>query len=129
MTIVRNHNGTNDTAEGMTHYRFSGTPTDQYEHRFEIGEQRVMKVVVMCVGSGEDQISDGVRHLTKLRVVNAEIGELHKPATDHPEFDFNEDGDGDSAAAGTDYGDYPADSDTTETEPSNVVTAEFSDNA
>jgi hypothetical protein len=125
MAKVTTFNGTNGTADGMTKYRFSGSPTDQFEHRGEVGEMRVMRVTVECVAEGYDQVSDGIRHQTKWKVVNAEIGEtVERPAGD-PELPYE--GDDDSADGGS-YGDYTGGETAASDGGSNVVTAQFSDN-
>ncbi|MGY4103456.1 DUF7171 family protein [Nocardia sp. R16R-3T] len=121
MAKVTNHNGDNhSTAEGFTKYRFSGSPTDQFEHRGEVGEIRRMSVTVECVAEGYDAINDGVRHQTKWKVTDATLGEPVERPTD-PQLDF---GDSD----GEDYGDYKDTStpDTDEAEDDGTVVA-FSD--
>lgn len=102
MAKVIAHNGvTGGTADGFTKYRFSGSPTDQFEHRGEVGEVRSMSVTVECVAEGYDQVADGVRHQTKWRVTNATLGDpVERPAD--PQLSFDEDD------QGAQYGDYSA---------------------
>ncbi|MRH86037.1 hypothetical protein GFY24_00910 [Nocardia sp. SYP-A9097] len=104
MAKVINHNGVSGgTADGFTKYRFSGSPTDQFEHRGEVGEMRQMTVQVECVAEGYDAINDGVRHQTKWRVLNATLGETIERPED-PQLAF--DGDGEDGEYG-DYADAP----------------------
>lgn len=101
MAKVTNHNGDkHSTADGFTKYRFSGSPTDQFEHRGEVGEIRRMTVTVECVAEGYDAINDGVRHQTKWKVTEATLGEPVERPTD-PQLDFD-----DGKGEGEDYGDY-----------------------
>ncbi|MGW4718310.1 DUF7171 family protein [Nocardia sp. NPDC004260] len=134
MAKVTTFNGTKGTAEGFSRYFFRGSPTDQFEHRPEVGEVRVMSVTVECVASGFDQISDGIRHKSSWKVVNATLGEaVERPAGD-PELPYEGD---DDSADGSSYGDYTggevaeadADADADADAGSNVVTAHFSDNS
>ncbi|WP_282775814.1 hypothetical protein [Nocardia sp. CC201C] len=102
MAKVITHNGVKGgTAEGFTRYRFSGSPTDQFEHRGEVGELRRMTVTVECVAEGYDQINDGVRHQTKWRVLEASLGDpVERPADPELPFDDEDQAEGDA------YGDY-----------------------
>lgn len=99
MAKVINMKQPGTTAEGFTKYRFSGTPTDQFEHRPEVGEYRTLTVVVECVGEGYDLIADGKRHITKWRVLEATLGKRVDRSADEPElpYDNHDDdyGDGD----------------------------------
>lgn len=123
MVKVINHNGTGGTAEGLTKYRFSGSPTDQFEHRGTVGEVRVMKVTVECVAEGYDQINDGVRHQTKWRVLEAELGTMVERPESDPELPYDDE-------EGKSYGDYTgedqADTDGEEPDPDNVISPQFS---
>lgn len=122
MTKVINHNGAPaGTADGFTKYRFSGSPTDQFEHRGVVGEMRQMTVQVECVAEGYDQVNDGVRHQTKWRVLNATLGAAVERPTD-PQLEFPEDG-----TEGQDYGDYSDDAPAEQ--PANVVPVSFSDSS
>lgn len=131
MARVTAHNGdTHGTADGFTKYRFSGSPTDQFEHRGEVGELRTMTITVECVAEGFDQVNDGVRHQTKWKVLNATLGaSVERPAD--PQLDFG-DSDGEKSGEYGDYTDNQAEPDAGEQadeEPSNVVTPQFSSNA
>lgn len=106
MVKVTTFNGTNGTSDGMTKYRFSGSPTDQFEHRGQVGEVRVMQVTVECTAEGYDQVSDGVRHQTKWRVLEATLGAVVERPDVEPELPF----DGE-ASDGETYGDYTGDED------------------
>lgn len=126
MAKVINHNGTGGTATGMTKFRFSGSPTDQFEHRAKVGEVRVMHVTVECTAEGYDAINDGVRHQTKWRVLEATLGEpVERPGDPElPLYDHDEDG--------QTYGDYTgeedqADDEPSDDEPAGTVTQIFSD--
>ncbi|MFE2995044.1 hypothetical protein ACFXG4_08535 [Nocardia sp. NPDC059246] len=131
MAKVTRHNGTKGTAEGFTRYNFLGMPTDQFEHRPEIGEIRSMSVTVECTGSGYEQIAEGVRHKTKWKVTNATLGETIERPRD-PELPFEDEDEDDSATpgearTGAEYGDYTAPA---EAEGGNVVSfSDRSDNA
>lgn len=108
MPKVITFNGTNGTSDGMTKYRFSGSPTDQFEHRGQVGEVRVMQVTVECTAEGYDAVSDGVRHQTKWRVLEASLGAVVERPDVEPELPFaGEDQDEDRA----DYGDYTGEED------------------
>lgn len=101
MAKVTTFNGTNGTSDGMTKYRFSGSPTDQFEHRGQVGEVRVMQVTVECTAEGYDQVSDGVRHQTKWRVLEAALGAVVERPDVEPELPFEGE-----ASDGENYGDY-----------------------
>lgn len=106
MPKVVTFNGTNGTSDGMTKYRFSGSPTDQFEHRGQVGEVRVMQVTVECTAEGYDQVSDGVRHQTKWRVLEATLGAAVERPDVEPELPFA--GEDEDQA---DYGDYTGEED------------------
>lgn len=135
MAKVTTFNGSNGTSDGMTKYRFSGSPTDQFEHRAHVGEVRTMSVTVECTAEGYDQVSDGVRHQTKWRVLEATLGTLVERPKVEPELPFDSEDEDD-----TSYGDYtgeesqaddeadPVDSAAAEAEPTGgTVTQIFSD--
>ncbi|MFI7527530.1 hypothetical protein [Nocardia salmonicida] len=101
MAKVTNFNGSHGTSDGMTKYRFSGSPTDQFEHRASVGEVRTMTVTVECTAEGFDAVTDGVRHQTKWRVLEAHLGALVERPDVEPELPFEGD-----AGEGEGYGDY-----------------------
>lgn len=101
MAKVTSFNGSHGTSDGMTKYRFSGSPTDQFEHRASVGEVRTMQVTVECTAEGFDAVTDGVRHQTKWRVLEAHLGALVERPDVEPELPFEGD-----AGEAEGYGDY-----------------------
>lgn len=119
MAIVKdNPNGDKGTTEGMALYRFTGTPTTQYEHIPEPGERRTMTITVERSAVIEDEIKDGERTIVRWKVIEAELGKpvTKSSASDEPELDYD-------SGANAAYGDYgvgqpaPADAATGAEEP------------
>lgn len=100
MAKVKNHNGASKTTtEGMAKYSFLSSPTSQFEHVPDPGEQRVMSVVVECKSVSDEKVDEGVRKHVKWKVVEAEIGSVAKRAPEDPTLPYE-------SGANSEYGDY-----------------------
>nr|WTA71291.1 hypothetical protein OHB51_35440 [Micromonospora sp. NBC_00855] len=130
MAKVTTFNGSHGTSDGMTKYRFSGSPTDQFEHRASVGEVRTMQVTVECTAEGFDAVTDGVRHQTKWRVLEAHLGTLVERPDIEPVLPF--DGEDGEDSEDPSYGDYTDEGQADGEDPGDdgdgaVVTKIFSD--
>lgn len=91
---VKPQNGTEPGANSdQVKYKFSGSPTDLFDHTPVAGEVRVMTITVQCTSSGDELIKDGKRHVANWAVRECILGRqttlrepIEQTATDDDEI-------------------------------------------